>query len=128
MPQKVRLRCLMTGCSVWPVDTRCSCCTAAGAALRQPLLAACSPALLPPSTPARLGSCRAQQPGLWFDDRCVLLADMFPKARQHWLVLARDARLGGALDLTAADVPLLEHMLVRWGALGCKHVLLNPRV
>lgn len=35
------------------------------------------------------------------------------QAREHWLVVARERRLGGPLDLTAADVPLVEHMLVR---------------
>ncbi len=34
------------------------------------------------------------------------------QAQEHWLVVAREARLEGPLDLTAADIPLLEHMLV----------------
>ena len=38
-----------------------------------------------------------------------------PQARQHWLVVAREPRLQGPLDLTAADAPLLEHMLVGAG-------------
>ncbi|KAL4430393.1 hypothetical protein ABPG77_002199 [Micractinium sp. CCAP 211/92] len=56
-------------------------------------------------------SCRSEQPHLWYDDRCVLIEDKFPKGREHWLVLARDRRLEGPLSLTAGDVPLLEHML-----------------
>lgn len=34
------------------------------------------------------------------------------QARQHWLVVARDRRLQGPLDLTAADAGLMQHMLV----------------
>lgn len=55
-------------------------------------------------------SCRCEQPHLWYDDRCVLIQDKFPKGRQHWLVLARDERLEGPLCLAAGDAPLLEHM------------------
>jgi len=130
-------------------------------------------------------SCRGEQPHLWHDDRCVLITDKFPKARQHWLVsggpslpvwfgggacrlpaappcsvtsigkfpflrtapalrstlppslsaslptcspaslppplppwqvVARERRLEGPLDLTAGDIPLLDHMLVS----GCQ--------
>lgn len=45
-----------------------------------------------------------------FDDRLVLVLDKFPKARRHLLVIARDPQLQGPLNLTAAEVPLLEHM------------------
>eukprot|EP00887_Chlorella_sp_A99_P000125 scaffold16.g125.t1 len=57
---------------------------------------------------------KASSPDTLFDDRCVLILDKFPKARRHALVIARDPRLQGPLSLTAADAPLVEH-LVRVG-------------
>ena len=74
--------------------------------------------------------CRGEQPHLWYDDRVVWLADKFPKARQHWLVLARAPRLGGPRDLSAAagDVELLEHMLVRGLAVAAAVVVAAARV
>ncbi|KAL4419776.1 hypothetical protein ABPG75_006874 [Micractinium tetrahymenae] len=56
-------------------------------------------------------SCRKEQSHLWYDDRCVLIKDKFPKGREHWLLLVRERRLEGPLSLTAADIPLLEHMM-----------------
>ena len=43
---------------------------------------------------------------------CVLILDKYPKFRLHALVIARDLSLGTPSDLTAAHLPLLQHMEV----------------
>ena len=50
---------------------------------------------------------------LYYDDQCVAVVDKFPKARFHALVIARDQRLQGPMDLTGTDVELVRHMKVR---------------
>lgn len=46
-----------------------------------------------------------------FDDRCIVVPDKFPKARLHGLVIARDLRLQGPLDLEGPeDAALVRHM------------------
>ena len=47
---------------------------------------------------------------VYSDDTTVRIDDPYPKARTHRLVVARDPRLQGPLDLTATDLPLLAHM------------------
>ena len=49
------------------------------------------------------------------DDQCVLIPDMFPKARHHALIIARDMSLSGPDQLRAEHIPLLQHMQVRFG-------------
>lgn len=62
-------------------------------------------------------ACRhATDPAYYSDERCLRITDIHPKARLHVLVVARDPRLGGPLDLTSQDMPVLEHMLVRYSA------------
>lgn len=50
---------------------------------------------------------------LFCDSQCVAVDDKFPKARFHILVIARDLRLQGPMDLTGSDVGLVRHMKVR---------------
>ncbi len=58
--------------------------------------------------------CRRYAPsGSFRDPQVVLIPDKYPKAKFHALVVARDPRLQGPLDLQAEDAPLVEHMLVR---------------
>ena len=42
----------------------------------------------------------------------MLILDKYPKFRLHALVIARDLSLGTPIDLTAAQLPLLQHMKV----------------
>ena len=44
------------------------------------------------------------------DTHCIAIADLYPKARYHHLVIARDRRLDSWKDLAAGDAPLLAHM------------------
>ncbi|GFR50688.1 hypothetical protein Agub_g12940 [Astrephomene gubernaculifera] len=44
------------------------------------------------------------------DDQVILIADAYPKARHHALVIARDPSLRSITDLRARHVPLLSHM------------------
>ena len=44
------------------------------------------------------------------DEDVVVVADKYPKARVHLLVVARDTSLGSVLDLRSTHVGLLEHM------------------
>ena len=50
---------------------------------------------------------------LYCDSQCVIIPDKFPKSRYHVLVLGRNQRLQGPLDLTGADSALVRHMMVR---------------
>ena len=50
------------------------------------------------------------QPAPLVDDQCVLIHDLYPKARRHALLMARDPTLDGPEQLTALHIPLLEHM------------------
>ncbi|GAB4815963.1 hypothetical protein N2152v2_003009 [Parachlorella kessleri] len=54
----------------------------------------------------------ASDPAFYTNDTVVRITDKFPKARHHALVIARDPRLQGPLDLTSADTALVEHMMV----------------
>lgn len=45
-------------------------------------------------------------------ERCVLIHDGFPKARNHALVMPRNPDLNDITSLTAEHVPLLDHMKV----------------
>jgi len=47
---------------------------------------------------------------LYCDSKCIIIPDKYPKSRYHILVLARDQRLQGPLDLTTADAALVQHM------------------
>jgi Scavenger mRNA decapping enzyme C-term binding/AAA domain len=49
-------------------------------------------------------------PVLYCDSQCIIIPDKFPKSRYHILVLARDQRLQGPLDLTIADSAVVQHM------------------
>ena len=51
------------------------------------------------------------------DDACVLIRDMYPKARRHALVLPRAAGLDSAAELTRAHLPLLARMQVGFTSL-----------
>jgi hypothetical protein len=54
---------------------------------------------------------------LYCDSQCIIVPDKYPKSRYHILVLARDQRLQGPLDLTTADSVLVQHMKnvgLRW--------------
>lgn len=42
----------------------------------------------------------------------VIIHDKYPKAALHGLVIARDLRLAGPMDLTAEHLPLLSTMKV----------------
>jgi aprataxin len=53
----------------------------------------------------------ACRPGCVVDERCVLMPDLYPKARHHALVVARDAALWSVYDVRAQHAPLLRHML-----------------
>lgn len=53
---------------------------------------------------------RASQTILSEDDQCIMITDKFPKAHRHALVIARNPKLLGPLDLTQDDIPLLLHM------------------
>ncbi|KAK9793191.1 hypothetical protein WJX73_010586 [Symbiochloris irregularis] len=44
------------------------------------------------------------------DDQCVMINDLYPKARCHALVVARDASLQSPDNLTREHIPLLQHM------------------
>ncbi|KAL4517226.1 hypothetical protein Ndes2437B_g06831 [Nannochloris sp. 'desiccata'] len=47
---------------------------------------------------------------LYCDSTCIIVPDKYPKSRYHILVIARDQRLQGPLDLTSADLALVQHM------------------
>jgi aprataxin len=49
-------------------------------------------------------------PVLYCDSECIIVPDKYPKSRYHILVLARDPKLQGPLDLTSDDVALVQHM------------------
>lgn len=46
------------------------------------------------------------------DDQCVMIHDLYPKARYHALVVARDTQLEGPSNLTKEHTSLLQHMQV----------------
>lgn len=50
------------------------------------------------------------QPALHVDDLVVCIADKYPKARTHLLVVAREAGLDSVSMLTRRHLPLLAHM------------------
>lgn len=47
---------------------------------------------------------------LHVDDTCILILDGFPKSKHHALVVARDRRLEGPLDLGPGDLAVIRHM------------------
>lgn len=69
-----------------------------------------------------------EYPGIVIKDNLIAVLDKFPKARFHGLVIARDQRLQGPLDLTANDIPLLLEMqeyAEKWAAEEHEKVLLT---
>lgn len=48
---------------------------------------------------------------MYVDDHVVRIPDGYPKSRAHCLVIARDYRLDGPLDLIPSDVGLVKHMV-----------------
>ncbi|GLI62201.1 hypothetical protein VaNZ11_004792 [Volvox africanus] len=59
----------------------------------------------------------AQQDVLYKDDLVVLIRDVFPKAKHHALVVARDPMLRSIADLRKLHLPMLAHMkevALRW--------------
>lgn len=57
--------------------------------------------------------CRHASVILAQDEECLLVKDMYPKARRHALVLPRAMGLDGMEDLTRAHLPLLSRMQAR---------------
>ena len=47
---------------------------------------------------------------VYLDDEVIAIADKFPKAKHHYLVMPRDTRYQSIRDLTADDMPLLKRM------------------
>jgi Scavenger mRNA decapping enzyme C-term binding len=50
------------------------------------------------------------------DGHCVMIADAYPKARRHNLVIARNRELQWPTQLEARHLPLLRHMKVALGS------------
>ncbi|CAD7695426.1 unnamed protein product [Ostreobium quekettii] len=53
---------------------------------------------------------REEDPDMLVDDTTIVLKDMYPKARQHYLVVSRDPELLGISDLRRKHIPHLHHM------------------
>lgn len=52
----------------------------------------------------------SQDPDMEVDDVCIIVKDAYPKAKHHFLVIARDPQLEQLIDLKSEHCMTVEHM------------------